>query len=236
VNNDNDKVVAAINPGDLITVNRLSKHFRSGGGVVKAVDDITLNLPRGKMIAIKGSSGSGKSTLLNLLGALDKATGGVITVDGVNVTELSGNEEVMYRRRKVGFIFQSYALVPNLTAIENVKLPMELNGDNSEQQAKKAIALLERVKIDSAKLFRKPSRLSGGEQQRVAIARALANDPPLILADEPTGNLDSKTGQRIIELLHGLSKEGKTIIIVTHDTAVANKADTVIEMEDGKVV
>ncbi len=220
---------------DLITVDKLTKHFRSAGGTVKAVDDITLTLPRGKMIAIKGSSGSGKSTFLNLLGALDKATGGTILVDGVNVTALSGGEEVKYRRQKVGFIFQSYALVPNLTAIENVKLPMELNGVSAEQQTKKAIELLDRVKIDSAKLFRKPSRLSGGEQQRVAIARALANDPPLILADEPTGNLDSKTGQRIIDLLHELSKDGKTIIIVTHDNAVATKADMVIEMEDGKV-
>ena len=221
---------------DLITIDKLTKHFRSAGGTVKAVDDITLTLPRGKMIAIKGSSGSGKSTFLNLLGALDKATGGSVVVDGVNVTALSGGEEVQYRRQKVGFIFQSYALVPNLTAIENVKLPMELNGASADQQTKKAIALLERVKIDSAKLFRKPSRLSGGEQQRVAIARALANDPPLILADEPTGNLDSKTGQRIIDLLHELSKDGKTIIIVTHDNAVATKADMVIEMEDGKVI
>lgn len=225
--NNNDK---------LISVNNLSKHFKSGSGVVIAVDDISIDLPRGKMIAIKGSSGSGKSTFLNLLGALDKATAGSIDVDGVSVTTLSGPEEVKYRRQKVGFIFQSYALVPNLTAIENVTLPMELNSVNTGQQSKRAIALLERVKIDSAKLFRKPSRLSGGEQQRVAIARALANDPPLILADEPTGNLDTKTGTRIVELLHGLSQEGKTVIIVTHDNGIANRADIMLEMEDGKII
>lgn len=224
------------NNSNLITVEKLTKHFKSGGGTVKAVDDITLTLPRGKMIAIKGSSGSGKSTFLNLLGALDKATSGSIVVDGVKVTDLAGGEEVKYRRQKVGFIFQYYALVPNLTAIENVKLPMELNGINAEQQTTTAKALLDRVKIESSKQSRKPSRLSGGEQQRVAIARALANDPPLILADEPTGNLDSKTGLRIVDLLHGLSKDGKTIIIVTHDSAVATKADMVLEMEDGKVI
>ena len=224
------------NINDLITVDKLTKHFRSGGDTVKAVDDISLTLPRGKMIAIKGSSGSGKSTFLNLLGALDKATGGSIVVDGVKVTDLVGGEEVKYRRQKVGFIFQSYALVPNLTAMENVRLPMELMGVNSKEQTVKAKVLLDRVKIESTKQNRLPSRLSGGEQQRVAIARALANDPPLILADEPTGNLDSKTGQRIVELLHGLSKDGKTIIIVTHDNAIANKADIILEMEDGKLV
>lgn len=224
------------NNGSLISVKNLSKHFKSGSGLVVAVDDINIELPRGKMIAIKGSSGSGKSTFLNLLGALDRVTAGSIDVDGVSVTALSGAEEVKYRRQKVGFIFQSYALVPNLTAIENVTLPMELNGVNGGQQTKKAIALLERVKIDAAKLYRRPSRLSGGEQQRVAIARALANDPPLILADEPTGNLDTKTGARIVELLHGLSKEGKTVIIVTHDNGIANRADIMLEMEDGKII
>lgn len=224
------------NDSEMIVVDELVKHFKSGPIIVPAVDGVTFKLPRGKMIAIRGASGCGKSTLLNLLGALDKPTAGSIIVDGVKITELRGGEEVRYRRKKVGFIFQSYYLIPNLSAIENVMLPMELLGLKRKEQELKADRLLERVGIDSSNQARRPARLSGGEQQRVAIARALANDPSIILADEPTGNLDSKTGLRIVELLHGLSQEGSTVIVATHDAAIAAKADIIFEMKDGKLI
>jgi ABC-type lipoprotein export system ATPase subunit len=223
---DSDAIVEAV---------RLVKHFKSGGVIVPAVDDVSFKLPRGKMIAIKGSSGSGKTTLLNLIGNLDKPTQGSIVVDGVNVSETHGREEVKYRLRKVGFVFQSYYLLPQLTALENVMLPMELMGVKRNGQEVKARKLLERVGIDATRQARRPTRLSGGEQQRVAIARAMANDPPIILADEPTGNLDSKTGQRIVNLLYSLTREGRTVIVATHSAAIAARADIVLEMEDGKL-
>ncbi len=219
----------------IIVVDELVKHFKSGPIIVPAVDSVSFKLPKGKVIAIRGASGCGKSTLLNLLGALDKPTAGSIVVDGIMVSELHGGEEVRYRRKKVGFVFQSYYLIPNLTALENVMLPMELLGMRRNEQAVKARTLLERLGIDSNEQSRRPSRLSGGEQQRVAIARALANDPPIILADEPTGNLDSKTSERIVELLYSLTEEGRTVIVATHDAAIAAKANIIMEMMDGKV-
>ncbi len=219
----------------IVVVDGLVKQFKSGSVVVPAVDGVSFRLPRGKMIAIKGASGCGKTTLLNLLGALDRPTAGSIVVDGVKVSEIHGRAEVEYRLKKVGFVFQSYYLIPNLTAIENVMLPMELLGMKRNEQEAKASKLLEKVGIDAARQARYPNRLSGGEQQRVAIARALANDPSIILGDEPTGNLDSKTGRRIIELLHSLSREGSTVIIATHDVDIAAKANIILEMEDGKV-
>ncbi len=219
----------------MVVVERLVKHFESGPIIVPAVDDVSFKLPRGKMIAIRGASGSGKTTLLNLIGALDRATDGSIVVDGIEVSEMRGRSEAEYRLRKVGFVFQSYYLVPNLTALENVMLPMDLLGMKRNGQAVKARKLLERVGIDASRQARRPTRLSGGEQQRVAIARALANDPPIILADEPTGNLDSKTGERIVELLYNLAQEGRTVIVATHSAAIAALADVILEMKDGKV-
>jgi putative ABC transport system ATP-binding protein len=221
--------------GAIVTVDKLSKLFKSGGTTVPAVDDVSFSLPRGRMIAIKGASGSGKSTLLNLMGALDKPTSGSIIVDGIDVSRIHGRGEVKYRLSKVGFVFQSYYLIPNMTALENVMLPMELNGTKRSEREVKARALLKRVGIDDSHQARRPTRLSGGEQQRVAIARALANDPSIILGDEPTGNLDSKTGKRIVEILYSLAKEGKTVIVATHSTEIATRADMVMEMEDGKV-
>ena len=221
--------------GTVVTVEKLTKHFKSGGTTVPAVDGVSFELPRGKMIAIKGSSGSGKSTLLNLIGALDRPTSGTIVVDGVDVSRVHGGGEVKYRLSKVGFVFQSYYLIPNLTALENVMLPMELNGTKRKDREAKARELLKRVGIDESRQARRPTRLSGGEQQRVAIARALANDPSIILGDEPTGNLDSKTGKRIVELLYSLTKDGRTVIVATHAPEIATRADMVLEMEDGKV-
>jgi ABC-type lipoprotein export system ATPase subunit len=149
---------------------------------------------------------------------------------------MRGNAEVKYRLQKVGFVFQSYCLIPNLSALENAMMPIELLNPNDKQRVEKAQKLLERVGIDQTRQVRRPAKLSGGEQQRVAIARALANDPPIILADEPTGNLDSKNGKRIVELLRSLTKDGKTVLIATHDADVAASADIKIEMVDGKIV
>ena len=226
MNNGNDAIVR---------VDGLVKHFKSGPIVVPAVDDVSFKLPRGKMMAIKGSSGSGKSTLLNLIGALDRSTAGKIVVDGINVSEIHGRGEARYRLTKVGFVFQSYYLIPSLTAMENVMLPMDLLGVKRSEQEVKAQKLLQRVGIDPGRGARRPTRLSGGEQQRVAIARALANDPAVILADEPTGNLDSKTGRKIVDLLNSLTRSGKTVIVATHSGDIAAEADILIEMTDGKI-
>jgi len=213
------------------------KHFKSGSDTVRAVDGVSVAIPRGKLVALKGPSGCGKSTLLNLLGALDRPDSGSITVDGADITGLSGAAEVAYRRDKVGFVFQMFNLMPYLSAIENVTLPMELRGElNAQGRWTLAESLLERVKLAPDHHRRRPSRLSGGEQQRVAIARALANDPPLILADEPTANLDSTTGEQIVRLLRSLASGDRTVLIATHDTVIARQADLVITMRDGKLV
>lgn len=222
----------------VIVVDGLVKQFiTSEYTTVAAVNGVSFSLPREKMIAIKGPSGCGKTTLLNLLGALDKPTAGSIVVDGIKVSELDGVNESEYRLRKVGFVFQYYYLIPSLTALENVMLPMDLRGMKRNGQEAGARRLLERMGIDASHQARRPTRLSGGEQQRVAIARALANGPAVILADEPTGNLDSKTSTRIVELLYSLTtQEGRTIIVATHDADIAARADIVLEMKDGKVV
>jgi putative ABC transport system ATP-binding protein len=222
----------------VIVVDGLVKQFiTSEFTTVTAVSGVSFKLPREKMIAIKGPSGCGKTTLLNLIGALDKPTSGSIVVDGIKVSEINGRDEAEYRLRKVGFVFQYYYLIPNLTALENVMLPMDLRGMKRNGQEAGARRLLERVGIDASHQARRPTRLSGGEQQRVAIARALANGPAVILADEPTGNLDSKTSTRIVELLYSLTtKEGRTIVVATHDADIAARADMVLEMKDGKLV
>jgi ABC-type lipoprotein export system ATPase subunit len=213
------------------------KHFKSGPVLVRAVDGVSLQLPRGKMVALRGPSGCGKSTLLNLLGALDRPDSGSITVDGSDVGKLKGSEEVDYRRMKVGFVFQMFNLMPSLTALENVMLPMELAGGMSRAERKqKAESLLERVKLAPDRYTRRPTRLSGGEQQRVAIARALANDPALVVADEPTANLDSTTGGQVISLLRRLADDKRTVVIATHDNSIAQKADVLISMSDGKLL
>ncbi len=223
--------------GIVIVVDGLVKQFMTSEfTTVAAVNGVSFELPKEKMIAIKGPSGCGKTTLLNLIGALDKPTAGRIVVDGIKVSELNGVNEAEYRLRKVGFVFQYYYLIPNLTALENVMLPMDLRGMKRKLQEAGARQLLERVGIDESHQARRPTRLSGGEQQRVAIARALANGPAIILADEPTGNLDSKTSTRIIELLHSVTQEGRTVIVATHDADVAARADMVLEMKDGKLI
>jgi len=220
----------------MLKVDNLSKTFQSAGHDVKAVDNVSFSLPQGQFASIIGKSGSGKTTLLSLLGALDKPSQGSIEVDGQDITKLHDHSLVKYRGQKIGFVFQSYNLVPNLSALENVMLPMEFAKTPKKQRQARAAKLLEQVGLDSEKQLRKPYRLSGGEQQRVAIARALANNPKLILADEPTGNLDSQTGKMIFNLLHQLAKsEDTTIIAVTHDLSIAGKTDKTFHIEDGKL-
>jgi putative ABC transport system ATP-binding protein len=220
----------------MIEVRNLKKEFQSGAGTVQALNDVNFIVPEGMFAAIIGKSGSGKSTLLALLGALDRPSAGRIKVGHVDITELSDAKLTKYRRDAIGFVFQQYNLVPNLSALENVMLPMEFAHVSLTKRRDRAAYLLQQVGLDADKQRRKPSRLSGGEQQRVAIARALANQPKLILADEPTGNLDSQTGASIFELLHQLSRvEKTTIIAVTHDLSIAGKTDKTFRLSDGKL-
>jgi putative ABC transport system ATP-binding protein len=220
----------------MLTVSHLHKQFGSSAGTVTAVNDISFTVPDGIFAAIVGKSGSGKSTLLALLGALDAPTSGKIEVDGQNIAGLSDQKLIQYRRTRIGFVFQAYNLVPNLSALENVMLPMDFARVSAKDRRGRAEALLAQVGLSSDKFQRKPSRLSGGEQQRVAIARALSNRPKLILADEPTGNLDSATGKLIVDLLHHLAqKEETTIIAVTHDLEIARQTDLILSIADGKL-
>lgn len=221
---------------NMLKVLKLSKTFQSAETKVRAVNDVSFELNDGVFATVVGKSGSGKSTLLAMLGALDKATSGEIFVGGENITRMGDRKLISYRRDKIGFVFQSYNLIPNLSALENVMLPMEFAGKNYPSQQKRAKELLREVGIDEKKSKRLPTKLSGGEQQRVAIARALGNRPSLILADEPTGNLDSATGDVIIKLLKSLAKlEKTTIIAVTHDSTMSAKADQHFSMKDGKL-
>ncbi len=221
----------------MLKVSNISKSFKSGDTEVKAVHDVSFAVPTGRFASIIGRSGSGKSTLLAMLGALDKPTSGQIEVDGQLISAGSDRTLIGYRRNTIGYVFQSYNLVPNLSALENVMLPMEFAKVAKRERKTRAAELLEQVGLTADKHSRKPGRLSGGEQQRVAIARALANHPKLILADEPTGNLDSATGKLIFELLHHLARsQNTTIIAVTHDLSIAGKTDLTFRLQDGKLV
>lgn len=221
----------------MITVTNLTRTFQSGDNEVTAVSDVSFKVPEGRFASIIGKSGSGKSTLLSLLGALDRPSAGSIEIDGKDIAKLSDSALVDYRCKRIGFIFQGYNLIPNLTALENVMLPMSFTGINPKARKQRAQELLDQVGIEGDKQLRKPGKLSGGEQQRVAIARALANKPSVILADEPTGNLDTETGKMIFDLLHSLSRTQKaTIIVVTHDLSIAGKTDESFRLQDGKLV
>ena len=221
----------------MLKVMSVSKKFKSGDNVVNAVRDVSLSIPDGTFAAIVGKSGSGKSTLLSMLGALDRPSSGQILVDDKDIVKLSDRKLIDYRRNKIGFVFQNYNLVPNLSAIENVMLPLEFSGITKKDRLVRAAELLQEVGLTEDKFKRKPTRLSGGEQQRVAIARALANKPSVILADEPTGNLDSATGKIIVKLLENLAKtENTTIIAVTHDESIAKDAEVTFRLVDGRLV
>lgn len=220
-----------------IEVKNLTKTFHAPGGDVHALDGINFKIKTGSFVSIIGKSGSGKSTLLSQLGALDQPTSGEIIVDDTDITKLSGGKQTTYRSKKIGFVFQQYNLIPNLTACENVMLGLEFGGVPAGERKERALELLELVGIDEDQAQRRPAKLSGGQQQRVSIARALGNKPAFILADEPTGNLDSETGKTIFKLLHDLSrKQNTTIIVVTHDLDIAGKTDHTYQLKDGKLL
>ena len=220
----------------MLSVQHVSKEFAKGDRKVVAVNDVTFEVGAGQFVSIVGKSGSGKSTLLALLGGLDKPTSGRIEVDGQDITAVRDRALATYRRSTIGFVFQSYNLVPNLTALENVMLPLELAGEGRKARAARARELLDQVGLSDQKQDRRPGRLSGGEEQRVAIARALGNRPKVILADEPTGNLDSQTGRRVFDLLHELATAHQTtIIVVTHDMAIAGRTDVTFRLKDGRL-
>jgi putative ABC transport system ATP-binding protein len=220
----------------MIKVTNLTKTFKSGDSRVMAVDNLSLSVETGQFASIVGTSGSGKSTLLSLLGGLDRPSSGEVRVDDLLISSGSDRQLIKYRRDMIGFVFQNFSLIPNLDATENVMLPMEFAGMGRAEQRTRARNLLEQVGLEGSKQQRRPPKLSGGEQQRVAIARALSNKPKLILADEPTGNLDSKTGRVIVELLRELSHSASTtVIVVTHDQSVAQNADIQFHLEDGQL-
>ncbi|HKU31791.1 MAG TPA: ABC transporter ATP-binding protein [Arthrobacter sp.] len=220
----------------MIEVKDLVRQFKTGDRTIKPVNGVSFELEKGTLASIVGKSGSGKSTLLSLLGALDKPTSGDVVVDGVSLAGLPDGKLTEYRRRDIGFVFQQFNLIPNLSAIDNVMLPMEFAGMRKGARLERARTLLEQVQLDPEKHSRRINRLSGGEQQRVAIARALGNEPKLILADEPTGNLDEQTGDHIIELLSSLSRDhNTTILVVTHDRALAQKTDRRFRLQQGRL-
>jgi len=220
---------------DVVRCENVWKIFNHGTpSEVKALQGVNMKIEKGDFISIMGPSGSGKSTLLNCIGSLDKPTKGRIFIDGKDISKLDENGLADFRRNKIGFVFQFFNLIPGLTAIQNVELPMVFKGIPQEERRKRAEDLMKKVELEK-RMDSKPSQLSGGESQRVAIARALANDPVVIFADEPTGNLDSKSGKNVIEILKKLNKDNKTIVIITHDQSISNQANKIIKMRDGKV-
>ncbi len=218
----------------MIELRAVSKTVTSGTEPLTILHPLTTDIPRGRFVAIVGPSGSGKSTLLGLIAGLDAPTSGSVVIDGVDITKLDEDSLAKLRGEKIGFVFQFFHLIPSLTAYENVAVPMEIAGvDDAGDRARR---LLEEVGL-TGRAHHYPSQLSGGEQQRVALARALANNPPIVLADEPTGNLDSTNGRHIMELLKGIHQSrGTTLVLVTHDAELAGQADTKLVMRDGRVV
>ena len=218
----------------MLQARQLTKEYQSGDHRLAVLRDVSFTIPDGAFVAVVGPSGSGKTTLLGLLAGLDVPTHGSVLLDGEDLTQLSEDRRAQLRGAKVGFVFQSFQLIPTLTALENVQVPLELRGDDGAPA--RARELLARVGLGD-RVHHFPNQLSGGEQQRVAIARAFSNAPRLLFADEPTGNLDSETGARIVELLETLNREsGTTIVLVTHDLALARRAQRVIRLADGVVV
>ena len=218
----------------LIEIRDLCKIYNPGEVEVRALDHVNLTINRGELVAIIGQSGSGKSTLMNQLGCLDVPTSGDYYLSGQNVAKLSDNELSDIRNREIGFIFQGFNLIPNLTAVENVEVPLIYRGIGKRERRQLAIASLEKVGLGH-RLDHKPSQMSGGQQQRVAIARAIAAAPPLILADEPTGNLDSASSKEILGILKQLHASGRTVILITHDNDIAAQAKRIIHIRDGQI-
>jgi putative ABC transport system ATP-binding protein len=218
-----------------IRVRGLTKHYQMGGTIVRALDGLDLDIDAHTLTVVMGPSGSGKSTLLYLLGGLDRATSGQISVDGARLDEMDENALALFRRRTMGFVFQSFNLIPSMTALENVAFPMQFAGVTSAQRKQQARSLLNQVGLENRAEHR-PTELSGGQQQRVAIARALVNNPSLILADEPTGNLDTSSGAAVMQLLSDLHNAGRTVLVVTHDPRMTRFATHKIFLLDGRIV
>ena len=219
----------------LIEFREVCKFYRMGDSVVKAADHISMKIDRGEFVAVVGQSGSGKSTCMNIIGCLDVPTAGTYLLDGRDVGQMSKNELAEIRNELLGFIFQQYNLLPKLNLIENVELPLMYAGVGRAERRARAKESLERVGLGD-KLLHRPNELSGGQQQRVSIARALVGRPAVILADEPTGALDSHTSREVLELLQALHRQGNTIVLITHDNSIAKQAQRIIRLEDGRVV
>lgn len=221
---------------EIITVTDLKKNYDMDDDVrVTALAGVSLSIEEGSFVLAMGPSGSGKSTLMHLIGGLDRPTSGSVQVGKYTVTSLDERQMAIYRREMIGFVFQSFNLIPTMTALENVALPLRLNGVGKKERLERAFELLCMVGLKD-RVFHKPTQLSGGQQQRIAVARSLANDPPIIMADEPTGNLDTASGENIMVVLENLNKNGRTIFVVTHDPRMEHYADRVIEMLDGHMV
>ncbi len=219
----------------LVEVKDIYKIYNPGENEVRALDGVSLSVDEGEFLAIIGQSGSGKSTFMNMLGLLDIPTSGSYLLDGIDTANMTDNELSEVRNKKIGFIFQGFNLIPSLTALENVELPLVYRGMPKSERRKLAVEALERVGL-SKRMDHLPKQMSGGQQQRVAIARAVAARPPIVLADEPTGNLDSHSGIEVMRILHKLHEDGRTIILITHDNNIAAEAHRVIRISDGQIV
>ena len=219
----------------IIELKNVKKNYQLGKVNVMALDGITMKINKNEFISIVGASGSGKSTLLHVMSCLSRPTEGKVLIDGKNTAEMDDNELALIRGKKIGFVFQTFNLIQRLSALENVTLPMWFLGKSEKEREERAKKLLKMVGLEH-RMKHKPSEMSGGERQRVAIARALANDPPVIVGDEPTGNLDSKTGKEIINIFRNLYKQGRTVILVTHDLNIAKQTKRRIYLKDGKII
>lgn len=220
----------------IVELKNVKRIYTLGQNRIYALNGVSFAIEKGDFVTIMGSSGSGKSTLLNMIGCLDIPTSGVIKVNNTDLSKLDDDGLTAIRRNNIGFIFQQFNLIPTLTAIENVEIPMIFNGTSSAKRRKKALTMLKKADLPLEYADHKPNEMSGGQQQRVAIARAMANDPPIILADEPTGNLDTRTGHNIMELLKELNAAGTTVIVVTHDPKLEEYSGTTIKIQDGELI
>jgi putative ABC transport system ATP-binding protein len=219
----------------MIELSHITKIYRMGGVDITVLSDVSLTVRPGELIAIMGPSGSGKSTIMNMLGCLDRPTSGSYRFEGREINSMTDDELASIRNVKIGFVFQTFNLLPRFTALKNVEVPLIYSGVPARIRKERAMPMLQQVGL-AERMYHKPTELSGGQQQRVAIARALVNHPPLLLADEPTGNLDSRSGEEILDILTGLNQQGVTVIIVTHDQSVAARCRRVISVKDGQIV